>query len=72
MPDYVRITNDDDREVYVKMLDLLPVDGPRPVPAFGPDLVTVVGHRYPNRGFVLQGQDPSSVPTLGTTTTTSR
>jgi hypothetical protein len=39
-----------------------------PIPAYGEDLVTVVGHRYDESRFVPVGQDPDSVPGVVTTT----
>lgn len=33
-----------------------------PVPAYARDLKTLVGHMYPDRGFVPTGTDPATVP----------
>jgi hypothetical protein len=33
-----------------------------PMTVYGADLKTVVGHMYPNKGFVPVGTDPNSVP----------
>jgi hypothetical protein len=33
-------------------------------PVYGDDLTTLVGHMYPDRGFVPLGVDPNSIPTI--------
>ena len=33
-------------------------------PVYGDDLRTLVGHMYPDRGFVPLGVDPNSIPTI--------
>ena len=44
---------------------------PQVVTVYGPDLRTVVGHLYNNKGFVPLGTNPADVPDLPTTTLTT-
>jgi hypothetical protein len=41
-------------------------------PVYGPDLTTVVGHMYPNVGFVANGASPPSAATVTPTTITQQ
>lgn len=41
------------------------------IPVYGPDLQTIVGHMYPNKGFVPIGQSPDSVPDVPNSSSSS-
>ena len=41
----------------------------QPFPVYDRDLRTVVGHMYPDKGFVPIGTDPAAVSSVSTTTT---
>lgn len=64
-PDFIGVAGRDDSIVgYVRkelVLGNSSVDEPWPV--YAPDLVTLVGHMFPGRGFVPLGVDPNVVPT---------
>lgn len=74
IPGYVVALGRDGNPVgYVRQADVDPASNPvdslgRPmaatIPVYAADLVTIVGHMVPDRGFVPRGTDPQSVPTL--------
>lgn len=73
-PDFIATTDRTGKRVgYVKREDLMgsPTYASEVQTVYGEDLETVVGHMYPGRGFVKVGEDPTSVPPVGSSTTTS-
>jgi len=75
VPDFVPVQSRDGTAVagYVPKAYLLGQTTPtgasaRPVgdiaPVYADDLTTLVGHMYPDRGFVPLGVDPNSIPTI--------
>jgi len=75
VPDFVPVWGRDGTSVagYIPKAYLLGQTTPtgvsaRPVgdiaPVYADDLTTLVGHMYPDRGFVPLGVDPNSIPTI--------
>jgi hypothetical protein len=75
VPDFVPVWGRDGTTVagYIPKAYLLgstmpTVTSSRPVadilPVYADDLTTLVGHMYPDRGFVPLGVDPNSIPTI--------
>ena len=75
VPDFVPVWGRDGTTVagYIPKAYLLAstmptVTSSRPVadilPVYADDLTTLVGHMYPDRGFVPLGVDPNSIPTI--------
>ena len=75
VPDFVPVWGRDGTTVagYIPKAYLLGQTTPtgvsaRPVadilPVYADDLRTLVGHMYPDRGFVALGVDPASIPTI--------
>lgn len=68
-PDFISVIVSDKVVGYAPRQDLiLPSSGPppagfgsTPIPVFGADLQTLIGHMYPGIGFVALGQSPQSV-----------
>jgi hypothetical protein len=74
-PDFVAASDQQGNIVgYVPKADLAPpgaagalvsgVAQPGPIPVYGEDLTTLVGHMYPDKGFVALGTNPDSVPSV--------
>jgi hypothetical protein len=63
IPDFISVTNGDAIGGWVRATDVLPTDGSFPLPdvvaVYGDDLTTLVGHMYPDVGFVPLGSDPA-------------
>jgi hypothetical protein len=73
VPDFVSaLARDGSIAGYVPR-DIAISDAPQSGPAavYGDDLVTVVGHMYPGRGFVPLGTDPEQVPEFPVSTPSS-
>jgi hypothetical protein len=68
-PDYLRVAGQVGDGIYIKMLDTFAESAVDPIPAYGEDLVTLVGHWYDKSRFVPLGRDPKSVPGVVTSTT---
>jgi hypothetical protein len=75
VPDFVPVQSRDGTSVagYIPKAYLLgssmpTVTSSRPegdiAPVYADDLTTLVGHMYPDRGFVPLGVDPNSIPTI--------
>ena len=69
VPDFVAYAGRTDRIIgWVPKSYLLDPEqhcrGPQcePIPVYGDDLVTLIGHDVPGRGFVPIGADPATVP----------
>jgi hypothetical protein len=75
VPDFVPVWDRDGTTVagyipkaYILGPTLPTVTSSRPeggiAPVYADDLTTLVGHMYPDRGFVPLGVDPNSIPTI--------
>jgi hypothetical protein len=75
VPDFVPVWGRDGTSVagyipkaYILGPTLPTVTSSRPeggiAPVYADDLTTLVGHMYPDRGFVPLGVDPNSIPTI--------
>lgn len=71
LPDYISAWNREGTAIagYVPKACLFPEPGVVPMreeacPVFAEDLLTLVGHMVPGRGFVPLGADPADVPTF--------
>jgi hypothetical protein len=64
-PDFIPASNSDGEIVgYVATKSVFLDLSDTPVPVFGDDLRTIVGHMAPGRGFVPLGTSPDTVPLL--------
>jgi hypothetical protein len=67
VPDFIAVAGADGGSPgYVPARFLLDPPTDEPVPVYGDDLVTLVGHMVPGRGFVALGINPQSIPTFTT------
>jgi len=75
VPDFVPVQGRDGTsvagyipKVYIVGQTMPTVTSSRPegdvAPVYAADLTTLVGHMYPDRGFVPLGVDPNSIPTI--------
>ena len=71
VPDFIPALDRDGTQAGYVAKDLAIPDGRPinvPIPVYGDDLKTIVGHMYPGRGFVGLGASPGSVPTFSVVT----
>jgi hypothetical protein len=67
VPDFIAVAGADGGSPgYVPAHFLLDPATEEPIPVYADDLVTLVGHMFPGRGFVALGIEPQSVPTFPT------
>ena len=63
-PDFIGVAGPDGSIVgYVRKELVLGDNVDEPWPVYAPDLMTLIGHMFPGRGFVPLGVDPNVVPT---------
>ena len=62
VPDFIPATSGDDTAGWVASSDLFGPDRPEIITVFADDLVTVVGHMYPEVGFVPLGAEAEMLP----------
>lgn len=66
VPDFIAFVGQTDHIVgWVPSKYLFgPRPGDEPIPVYGDDLRTLIGHSVPGKGFVPLGIDPQMVPTI--------